>query len=353
MKKSDAAALVAWSLLFALLVGCSGPEQEPSAAMSAPEKIIQVVTETVIPADLTEYFTLPGSLEAWEDLTISAEIAGPVRKIQVAEGDQVRAGQLLLEIDADSIQSAYDRDLENFQVTKRTFDRYQQLKQEGLVSQQEIDELKNRLAGAAATLKNSKLSLEKSRPLAPVAGVVDRLYVDRGEFIDFGKPLLRLVQVDRLRVIADVPEKDIPFLDVGESVEIVPAIVNDRRVYSVKGTIEHIAFAADPATRTYRCKITIDNRNMLLRPGMIVRARFVRQQLQQVVSAPLYSVLDREGKKLLFVEEDGFARQLEVKTGSSVGDRVVISAGLAPEQKLIIKGQQLLFDGARVKTGGN
>ena len=353
MKISEVPSFLVYVLSLLLLAACSGPEEAPSAAEMPPEKIIQVSTETISPGDLTEYFTLPGSLEAWEDLTLSAEIAGPVRKIHVTEGEQVGAGELLLEIDSDSIQSAYQRDLENYQVAKRKFERYQQLKQEELVSQQELDELQNSLTAARASLENTKLALGKSRPVAPVAGAIDLLQVDRGEFIDIGKPLLRLVQIDKLKVITDVPEKDIPFLEVGESVEIVPAIINDRRVFSVKGIIDHIAFAADPSTRTYRCKIVIDNHTRLLRPGMIVRARFVRQQLKQVISAPLFSVLDRDGEKIVFVEENGLARKREVNTGSSIGERIVISAGLVPEQKLIIKGQQLLFDGARIKAGEN
>jgi membrane fusion protein (multidrug efflux system) len=86
---------------------------------------------------------------------------------------------------------------------------------------------------------------------------------------------------------------------------------------------------------------------------MIVRARFVRQQMNQVVSAPLYAVLDRDDEKLVFVEEDGVARQQVVITGSAVGQRVIIHRGLQPGQRLIVKGQQLLVDGARVASGGH
>jgi membrane fusion protein (multidrug efflux system) len=352
MKRSEFPGLILGALALLLMAGCSGSEGEPAAAIHAPEKIIQVVTESLTPSDLTEYFTLPGSLEAWEDLVLSAEIAGPVRQLLVVEGDRVKAGQPLLEIDSDTIQSTYQRDLENYQVIQRKYQRYGQLLSEGLISQQELDDLQNSLAAAAAGLKNTGLALKKSKPVAPVAGVIDLLYIDRGEFIDMGKPLLRLVQVDQLKVLADVPEKDVPFLRIGQAVEIIPAIVNDRRIYTVPGTIDHIAYAADDLTRTYRCKIVIDNQSELLRPGMIVRVRFIRQQLKQVLAVPLYAVLDRDGEKLVFVEENGVARKINVKTGSSVGERVVIVAGLKPEQQVVVKGQQLLFDGARIQAGG-
>lgn len=330
-------------------VGCS-EDQTSVAQVQPPEKVVQVDIEPVQAQDLTEFFTLPGTLEAQEDLEISAEISGPVRHIPVVEGAKVKDGDLLLEIDSDSLQNSYERDLENYQVNKRKYERYQKLIEEGLVSQQELDELQNSMTAANAALRQTKLQLEKSRVIAPIDGVVDRLFIDRGEFVDQGQPLLRLVQVDQLNVIVDVPEKDVPFLEVGQSAEIIPAVISGRDFSTLKGTIEHIAYAANPQTRTYRTKLLIDNSKGLLRAGMIVRSRFVRQQLNQVISVPLYAVVDRNGEKIVFVEENGFARKIMVATGNSIGQRVLIDDGLETGQKLVVKGQQLLIDGARIRS---
>jgi membrane fusion protein (multidrug efflux system) len=291
-------------------------------------------------------------LEAWEDLTIAAEIAGPVRKLNFREGARVNAGQILLEIDPETVQSNLNREQENFNATKRKLVRYQQLSAEGLVSTQELDELQNNLTAAESGLLANRLQLQKCFPKAPISGVVDFLFVDRGEFIDIGKPLLRLVQVDKLKVIADVPEKNVPYLKVGQSVAVEPASLDKQKVTPLVGKIEHIAYTANPLTRTYRTKIAIDNADGELRPGMIVRTDFVRQQLSAVITAPLYAVLDRDGEKVVFVEENGYAKKLSVSIASSVEQRIVISSGLQTGQKLIVKGQQLLIDGARVQVGG-
>ena len=221
------------------------------------------------------------------------------------------------------------------------------------MSEQELDELENSVTAADMALRTTRLQLAKCYPKAPISGVVDLHYVDRGEYVDPGKPLLRLVQIDRLKAIADVPEKDISFLKVGQQVEIIPATINDKSAVPVTGKIEHIAFSADTTTRTYRTKIVIDNSSGHLRPGMIVRARFVRQQLQQVVAVPLYAVLDRDGEKRVFVDDGGFAKKIDVETGSSINQRIVILSGLSVGQKLIIKGQQLLIEGAKIESKGN
>lgn len=331
-----------------LLSSCSSPDEVANAKVEKPQKVVPVELELVKPVDLTEVFTLPASLEAWEDLVLSAEIAGPVKKFNYQEGQQVHTADVLLEIDSETLESVLARDEENFAVIDRKVKRYRELAAEGLVSAQVLDELENSLIAADMTLRATRLQLAKCYPKAPINGIVDVHYVDRGEFVDVGKPLLRLVQVDKLKAIADVPEKDIPFLKVGQEVEIVPAVINQQTVSTVKGKIEHIAFSADETTRTYRTKIIIDNSARQLRPGMIVRARFVRQKFQQVLSVPLYSVLDRDGEKLVFVEENGVARKISVETGSSINKRIVVTAGLQAGQQLIVKGQQLLIDGTRI-----
>lgn len=333
---------------FSLLSACSRQEEE---AADRPEKVVPVSIEKVALSDLVETFTLPANLEAWEDLSLAAEIAGSVQKIHVKEGDRVKANDVLLEIDPETIKSYLQRDRENVTVIGRKLDRYKQLEADGLVSQQELDELENGLTAARATLKTTQLQLAKSLPRAPVNGIIDYLYVDRGEYVDPGKPLLRLVQVDKLKIIADVPEKDVPFLKIGQQVELIPAAINNLPADPMVGIIDYIAFSANPATRTYRTKIVLDNRSAKLRPGMIVRVKFVRQHLDQVVSVPLYAVIDREGEKVVFLAENGLARKVNVIIGSSIDQRVVIKEGLTENQSLIIEGQQLLIDGTKIEVG--
>jgi len=341
-----------FGLFVIFFVSACGQQKKDENQPIKPEKVVPVTTEQVVPRDLTESFTLPANLEAWEDLTLAAELPGAVYKINFKEGDRVKTGQVLLEIDPDTTQSLLQKDQNNFNVVKQKLQRYQQLVADGLVSQQELDDLKNLFMAAKSALNTTKLQLGKSFPRAPVSGIVDRLYVDRGEYVDPGKPLLQLVQIEKLKVIADVPEKDVQFLHLGDKVEIVPASINARPSDSILGVIDHIALTANPTTRTYRTKIIIDNRTARLRPGMIVRAQFVRQSLKQVISIPLYAVIERDGEKYVFINNNGQAKKTNVVIGSSIGQRIVIEEGLQQNQELIIAGQQLLVDGSRVEVRG-
>ncbi len=354
MKTFKRLPVMAW--LTILLVGSLAACNDKTAATEengAPEtKLTPVVVETVSRQDLKEVFTLPAGLEAWEDLTISAELSGPVDRILFQEGESVKAGQVLVEIDSKTIESMLTRDKSAVAVLKGKLTRYRQLLKEGLVSQQEVDDLENNLTAAEAALQMTRIQLANSRPVAPVSGIVDRLFVDRGEYVDKGKPILRLVQVDRLKAIASVPEKDVPFLRKGQVVQLAPAEILTSEETSIAGTIDYIAYAADETTRTYRTRIVLDNARRMLRPGMIVRARFVRRELDRVVSVPLYALIDRDGDKFVYVVNGNVAREAAVELGSAIGDRVVITRGLEPGQQVVVKGQQLLVDGAGIMIKG-
>ena len=340
------------ALFISCCVSACSPQKKDEIQLVKPEKVVPVTTERLVRSDLTETFTLPANLEAWEDLTLAAETPGAIYKINVKEGDQVKAGQVLLEIDPDTTKSLLQKNQDDVTLVEQKFHRFQQLVADGLVSQQELDDLKNRLVAAKSVLKTTKLQLAKSFPQAPVSGVIDRLYVDRGEYVDPGKPLLQLVQAEKLKVIADVPEKDVQFLHLDDRVKIVPASITTTPSDPIVGIIDHIALTANPTTRTYRTKIIIDNRSARLRPGMIVRAQFVRQKLQQVISIPLYAVIERDGEKYVFIYNNGQAKKTNVVIGSSIGQRIVIEEGLQQNQELIIAGQQLLVDGSRVEVRG-
>lgn len=345
------AILISLLFLLALTAACnfSGTEQVADSA----ERRVRVETVLLTPVDVTETFTLPAQLEAREDLLISAEIAGSVVRVQVSEGSHVIAGQTLLEIDADMIRSQLEREQQNVVTLTSQYHRLQRLHMQGLISQQELDNVENTLTAARSALRQAQLQLEKGRPIAPINGIVDRLHVDQGEYVDPGKPLLRLVQVDQLKAVADVPEKDVSFLQTGQQVTIVPATIQGYDLKEVTAVIEHIAFVADDNSRTYRTTMGIDTPTRELRPGMIVRATFVRQEHQQAIAVPLFAVLDRRGKKIVYVVDDDVAREVEVTAGSSIGQQLIIRSGLKAGQQLVIKGHQLLIDGALVRVGSN
>lgn len=353
MKKFNNSLLLVVLILSSLLVACGATPEEgdqPVEIVKRVEKVFPVSVEVAKAEDIADRFILPANLEAMEDVTISAEMSGPVQRINFSEGDKIQQGEIVVEIDPETIKSALRRDKENVAVAERKLERYQSLEDEGLVSRQDLEDLNNALVAARETLRSTQLMLDKSQPKSPLSGYVDSVYIDTGEFTDFGKPLLRVLQVDKLKVLVDVPEKDISYLKVGQMVDVSLAIIANQEVPTVAGEIEFIAYAADDITRTYRTKIIIDNPGNL-RPGMIVRAQFLRQALDNVVTVPLYALIDDDGKKSVYISDEGVARAASITTGTVIGPRIVVLEGISPGDRVVVKGQQLLTDGIRISEG--
>lgn len=337
-----------------LLSGC-GRESTAETVVEQPAKarIVSVAVETLAPLDLAETFTLPATLEAWEDLLLAAEIAGPVRVVERREGDRVLKGEVILRIDPEARKADLDRARAEFDVQRSQFERMTRLRDEQIVSPQEFDDARRNFEVARATLRSAEVALGKSVLISPVDGIIDRLLVDRGEFVSEGTPVAEVVQVDRLQAVVEVPEKDVHFLRVGDQVEVIPARLVGESGATRVGELNYLAFKADPTTRTYRAKVAVDNADGTLRPGMILRVRFLRQSFPRALAVPLYALLERGGQTLAFVEEQGVARRRVISTGSIIGDRVVVLEGLSAGERLIVRGQHLLEDGSTVAVGNH
>jgi len=346
MRKLLFCRLLVLPFILLLVGGCDSTPQ--AASVAANDRHVNVITQSLVPVDLTETFTLPARVQAREDLILSSEVAGKVVKTPVQEGMNVVQGQVLMEIDSAVMRAQLEQESQNVVVLTARRDRLQRLAAEGLISRQELDDVNNGLTAAQTALDQARIQLQKTTLRSPINGMIDRRLVDVGEYVDPGKMLLRLVSVEQLEVIADIPEKDVLFLHPGQQVTITPAIIHGDQVEPLTAVIEHIAFVADETSRTYRTRMLIDRPGTILRPGMIARATFVRQEHQQVLVVPLFSVLDRRNRKVAYVVEDGYAREVEVTTGSSVGQQLIVRSGLEAGQHLVVKGQQLLIDGAAV-----
>ncbi len=343
-------ALLAAALL--QLHGCSGGHAEETASGGNLQQATNVKVTSVALEDLRETFTLPGGLEAWEDLTLAAEVAGVVRWIGPREGERVREGEPILRIDPEAIEAALARDRADYELQKRQLARMEDLARQNFVSPQELDQARRAFEVAEAELRRSRVALEKSTVRSPISGILDRLFVDRGEYVNEGTAVAALVQIERLKVNVEVPEKDVAFLRTGDTVRVVTAPATGRDALERQGEVLHISYRADPATRTYLARVAVENPQGDLRPGMIVRVALVRRELPAVIAVPLFSVVERNGARVVFVEEEGVARLRPVGFGPVIGDRVVIAEGLAAGERLITEGQQFLTDGAAVKSAG-
>jgi membrane fusion protein (multidrug efflux system) len=272
-----------------------------------------------------------------------------VEWIGAEEGASVEAGAELLRVDTESLRARLDEAQAQLTLARQEFERARRLAQRGVSSERELDSAQASLDVAQANVRVLAIQLEKSVIAAPIAGVVDTVFVDENEFVDMGSPLVRMVQVDRLKVEVGVPERDVVFFETGDTVRVrFDALRGEEH----SGRIHRIATTADPVTHTFTTEVALDNPGGRARPGMIARLTLVRETYEDAVVAPVFSTFLLEDQRYAFVVEDGVARLREVKTGQVLGGRVVVTQGLSEGDHLIVRGQYQVRDGDVVTVIG-
>jgi membrane fusion protein (multidrug efflux system) len=200
---------------------------------------------------------------------------------------------------------------------------------------------------AATDYEQIEVKYNHGFPRSPISGIINNLYVDAGEFIDTGKPIADIVNIERIKINVRVPELDIRYVIKGQKTPVKIDAFPERML---SGIIDFVAFKADPATKTFLVRTVIENPLADIRPGMIARVVFVRRVITDALMAPLFALVDKGGERLVFVEKDGVAQSRTVSIGVIEGDRVQITSGLNPGDHLIVKGHTEVEDGMKVSV---
>jgi membrane fusion protein, multidrug efflux system len=343
---NTALGLTAIMLLLLSPAGCGDPKSEAQDTEQAPP-VIPVSIEVVTPTVLKDVMVLPGTAESYQDVLLGAEQEGQVQWIGAREGQQVKKGQLLAKIDVDAKKAAMQSAQAAYKLAKSQAERRLKLHKRKVVSQEDLDKALTQLALAKSDLERAKIAHQQGFVHSPIAGVINRLYVDPGEFIHRGDPLAEVVNVARIRIKCNVPEMDVRFLKAGQqAMVLVDAFPGDKWL----GKLSFVAYKADPATKTFEVWVDVDNSGGQIRPGMIGRAAFLRREITDAVTAPLSALVDKGGERNVFVEVAGKAQARKVEIGVISVDRAQILEGLQPGDRLIVQGQKQLEEGMAVST---
>jgi membrane fusion protein (multidrug efflux system) len=362
----------------------------PPAAAAPP---VDVVTETVraIP-DMADTFSLPAAVAANRVVQVAAEVPGRVENVARTEGDRCKPGDLLVELNTDlpaaevtqaesAVQVAEAALAEaeaNLEEARREKSRIADLFERGASTERERDATASAFDRATAAkavaeaniresearLRLAKVRLARARIRAPVGGVLNDLPVEKGEYVNPGDPIAEIVELDPVKVVAHVSETDVPFLKPGDTAAVEVELRGERQ--TLTGPITFIDALADERTRATRVEITLDNPGHRLRSGTLVTVRLRRRVLRDVILVPLASVVPLEAGKAVYVVEDGHAQRRPVEINTRViktiprtvrvnghthtvpQQRIQVTRGLRPGDRLIVTGQQLVAPGQPV-----
>jgi membrane fusion protein (multidrug efflux system) len=335
-------------LALALAAGCSQSESSAKPEDNQNQsRAVKVSVARVEPAPMKDILVLPGETEAWQDVRVAADAAGRVEWIGPKEGQTVKQGELIAEIDVAALKAALDRAEAALKLAEDLYQRRYKLFEKNIINQEELDKSATERALARANARQMQIEYDRGFLKAPLTGTVNQLFVDEGEFVDKGKPFVDLVNVDKIKINVNVPELDVRYLKVGQKTVVRVDALPDQEL---SGVIDFVAYKADPATKTFHVKVIVDNPGHDIRPGMIARVAFLRRIIPDALAAPIFSIVDKAGERMVFVERDGVVQARTISIGAIEGDKVQVTKGLQPGDHLIVKGQTEVEEGMKVQV---
>ena len=310
---------------------------------------VNVTVETIVAEpQLADTFELPAVVEPNRVIRLSAEVAGRVEQIGPEKGDVVRAGDLLIQLNADLLQPQSEIAKAQVEYDQIEHERMANLVRENATAQRDLDNATTQLAISKARLEEIRARLDRTRILAPTGGVLNDLLVEEGEYVDPGNPVAEVVETDTVKVVVEAPERDIAFFAVGAKAEVLVDTKGQQR--SLAGPLTFISELADSRTRSTRMEITLKNEERLLRSGQIVRVRLTRQILKDAILIPLLAVIPMEDGMAVYVVNSAQAQRRQVELGTIKGDHIQVTAGLEPGDRLIVAGHRFVAPGQKVNV---
>jgi multidrug efflux pump subunit AcrA (membrane-fusion protein) len=379
--------------------GCADSSAEQDGA--SKEALKAVKTDAVRQESVRRSLEVVGTLAAEDQVTVSSEVDGAVRRVLADLGDRVSAGQALVELDREKLQYSLDQqraahtraltrygasDAEHLPRIEDTPDvrragaelaqarqaseRATELHKRKLISQQTLDdadtalrlktaaydaalqEAKNLQADIDASTAGMKLAerhLEDASIRAPFDGYVQQRMVSLGELVKAQMPVMTVVRVDPLKLLSEIPERMAPWIKVGQPVTLSVDAFPDRQFTA---TVSRISPAVNTQTRTFAFEALAPNAEALLKPGTFARVRLETSLVEQVMTIPYAAMQYRYGVYRAFAVEGDRLEARELKTGDRVGDRMEILAGLNTAERVAVTDVDTLTDGMKVAVDG-
>jgi membrane fusion protein, multidrug efflux system len=309
---------------------------------------------TTIPVQRTnfEHFVdIQGSVQADNVVGVSSESSGRILRLTVKEGDQVRRGQLIAELDLEQLQKQIAEVEKSLELANTVYERQKRLWEQNIGSEIQFLEAKNGKERLEKSMETLRFQLSKSKVYSPVAGIVDRLALQSGEMASPGMPIIQVLNPNKLKVVANVPENYLRAVRQGEKVRVsFPALGQEQ-----EASVTLIGSTIDPANRTFAVEAVISSVNGLLKPNLLAIMSIKDYEQPNAISIPLETVQQEvSGQNFVYVKEEGaqgaFAKKVHVATGRNYKGSIIIEEGLKGGEELIMEGARGLAENELIQV---
>lgn len=324
---------------------------EEMAAQQGPPPPATIAATEVHTEEWRPHLNAVGSLVAVQGISVTNEVAGQVRAIRFQSGQEVKQGDVLLELDDSVDQADLEGALAQRRLAEVRFNRARDLLARNAVSQADFDEARANLDNAQALVSSRRKLLEKKQIRAPFAGQLGIRQVDVGEYLSPGSPIVPLESLDPIYLDYSLPEKELSRISVGQELTLTVKAYPDQ---VFRGEISAINAGIDPQTRSIRIRATLPNPELILRPGMFAQVNTLLPLREAIPTLPRSAVtFSTYGESVFRIkEEEGGGLMVErqqVVTGDVRDGRVEIVSGLEVGDRVVRAGQNKLRNGQPVR----
>jgi RND family efflux transporter MFP subunit len=327
----------------------SNKEQMATAAAVAEIKsdAIPVALTEVKTAKLDKSFTAQGNFAPIQSLTLMSETQGQIQKVLKRKGDRVKAGELLLQVESNTMAADLATAQTNAEKAKRDLERFENLAAGDAITKRQLEDARLAAKSTEGQLVAARQRLNKTRITAPISGEINEIFVEVGSYLNAGTKLYDIVNVDKLKLQVKVSESEVLLINKGDKVKVKAAAGSGQEY---EGTVTAIAAKADP-TLKFDVEVEVKNaENNNLRAGMYGTASFEAAEQRDAQLLPREAIVGSIQNPSVYVVKDQIASLRQVRVGTVTQNQVEVLEGVQPGEKIVQNGQINLREGMKVSV---
>jgi len=334
------------TILFIAIAGCAdstGSDKNNSENNEEPS--VYVKTKVLQLVSFVDNIYVLGTAKAFHEANISSDEGGKIKKFIKDKGYYVNKGDVIVVIDNDVLKANLDAAFAQYQRAESTYVRQEKVYKQQVTSELTYLNSKFERDAAKANYELIKARYDRTFVKAPFSGIVDQKFAEVGESVMPGFPIVSLVSINKIKVVAGVPENYVNKVNKKSKVKIVFKDLNNEQYES---KVSYVGYTISKDNRTFPIEIIVDNKDKKIKPELSAKIFIEEASYENVFVIPEETVTETDLGSVVFIEKDGIAEMRIVEILSRSKNEIAVQNGLSEGENLVVVGFQNLVNGKKV-----
>ena len=310
----------------------------------------KVTTKSIEKQDIERFVEVQGSVVADDYIMASTEVGGRILSMNIEEGDYIRRGQKIASVDMESLRKQIAEIQTTLDLAQEVYARQERLWKQNIGSEIQYLQAKNNKERLEKSLETIRYNLTKGNVFAPASGVVEKVMLKSGEMAGPGSPILQILNVKKVKISIDVPEKYLKKIKKGSRFRVeIPTLEYEKSV-----RVTDIGRMIDPGNRTFKVEANISSNGGKIKPNLMAIAYISDYEIKDAIALDSELIQqDISGSSFVFVaekKEDGAYKAVKryIEIGESIDNKLIVTSGLVGDEELIVDGARIINEGQEI-----